>query len=282
MLGFANSDATPDKIGAVGDRLTNSGVAGSTGAIDRLMAFSPTGGVDSNIAAADKYANNPAMDGMVKAAMRDAERSVYEGQLPASARNAAMSNNTLGSKRAIRDGIIQRGLADKTADVSANLRGDSWNRGLSLAETGRQFDNSAVMDAMAKAGGLSSDITKTGVASLDQQLAQRASLFDMANKAGAGLREGDQSALDAARLGTEYQNQNIWDNLAKYYAIIGDKSWGGNSTQVGNSSKVEDPGALAKAGAAVGTMGQLFGMFTGNPFASLMRPGAGGGSDVGG
>lgn len=270
MLGFANTDQTPNKMGAVGDALTGAGVPGSTNAISKLGAFSPTGGVDANVANATKYANNPAMDGMVDAAMRDARRSVYEGALPASARSSAMSGNVLSSKRALREGVIERGLAEKTADVSAGLRGDAFDRGLALSESGRQFDNSAVMDALAKSGALAGDATKTGVASIDQALAQRGSLFDMAGAAGAGLREGDQAVLDAARIGTEYGNQNTWDNLARFYSIIGDKSWGGTQTTAGTARKEEDPGVLAKVAAGLGAAGQLFGMV--DPFKSLFKP----------
>jgi hypothetical protein len=110
--------------------LANTGVNSLTGAANGLASFAPQGGVDSNIAAAGQYANNPYLSGQVDAAMRDARRSVSEDALPGIDRGAALTGNLDSSTSGISKGIVERGLADKTADVSAGLRGNAYNQGL--------------------------------------------------------------------------------------------------------------------------------------------------------
>jgi hypothetical protein len=110
--------------------LANTGVNSLTGAANGLASFAPQGGVDSNIAAAGQYANNPYLSGQVDAAMRDARRSVYEDALPGIDRGAALTGNLDSSTSGISKGIVERGLAEKTADVSAGLRGNAFNQGL--------------------------------------------------------------------------------------------------------------------------------------------------------
>jgi hypothetical protein len=279
-----------------GTDLTNRGAGSAFDTVGALRNYATTGGVGTNISEAARYADNPYLSGQVDAAMRDARRQVSEQALPQIARDAALTGNIGSSKRGLAEGVVQRGLAEKTADVSAGLRGDAYNQGLNLAEQGRQFNNSAILDALRSSGSLagslaglgigqtgagtslinsgtgagtlglgfnnaSQDATRLGLDANNQQLAQRLGLFGLANDAGAGMQAGNQLALDADRSRTEYSNQNAWDDLARYYSIIGSNNWGGttNSTQTGTVNQTREASPFTIAGGLLGGATGLFG-----------------------
>jgi hypothetical protein len=183
---------------------------------------------------------------MVQGAMRDSTRNATENQLPGIARDAALSGNLGSSKRGIAEGIVTRGLNDQAGDISSALRGDAYKTGLSLSENARQFNNSAMLDALKSSGSIGGTMAGTGVGQIgagtsianagtgagnlglgydnvgmdasklgltanNMQLAQQAGLFDIANSAGAGVQGGNQLGLDNSRSMIEYQNQQPWD-----------------------------------------------------------------------
>lgn len=288
---------------------TAQGVGALGSAYNSLAGYNPTGGTGTNISAAAQYADNPYISDMVQASMRDATRGATEQQLPGIARNAALSNNIGSSKRGIAEGIVTRGLNDQAGDVSAALRGDAYKSGLSLAENARQFNNSAVLDALKSSGTIggalanaglgqfgagvsaanagtsagqlglgfnsaANDATRTGLDANNSALLQQAGLFDMASGAGAGLQAGNQQALDNSRSQIEYQNQQPWDQLARYMSIVGGQSWGQNKTGTEitngtqNGTQSTQPSPFAVAGGLLGAGTSLFG---GNGF-NLLQP----------
>ena len=261
---------------AIGDR----GAAGLLSTAGRLGSFSPTGGVGSNIDAAGRYADNPYLSGQVDATMRDARRQVSEQALPQVARNAAMTGNIGSSKRGIAEGILERGLAEKTADVSAGLRGDAYARGLALSEQGRQFDNSAMMDALKSSGALygaganvgtartaaGTDLSRAalsasslGLDANNQALAQQVGLLGLANQAGAGMQAGNQLDIDNARAMSEYGLGQDWDNLARYYSIVGSNNWGGTRQTNGTTTTESTPSPMNTLAGIGGSLTGLFG-----------------------
>jgi hypothetical protein len=122
MIGYGGNNSGAATSSAVGASTANAGSSALGTALQGLTNFNPSDPTQANIADAAAYANNPATDGMITAAMRDATRSVSEGQLPQLARSSALSGNTMSSKNALTQGVIARGLADKTADVSSQIR----------------------------------------------------------------------------------------------------------------------------------------------------------------
>lgn len=276
---------------AQGGATTGQGTSAMLDAIHGLGGYSPTGGVDANVSAAQQYADNPALSGQVDAAMRDARRSVSEQALPQIAREAAASGNIGSSKRGLAEGVVQRGLAEKTADVSAQLRGNAYNQGLQLSEQGRQFDNNAMLQAMQSRGTLAGnlaqaglgqtgtgvntinagtnagqlglgyqnagmDASKLGLAANDTGMQQQLGLFDLANKAGAGNQVGNQLGIDDARL--RAQNPDAWQALQNYYGIVGSQNWGGTGTQ----TSTQTPSQMSQIGGMMGMAGQGIGMLS--------------------
>lgn len=240
-----------------GTTTANAGANAVSSAFDALGNYQPGGGVDSNIADATKYANNPATDGMIDAAMRDARRSVSEQALPQVARSAVASGNTMSSRRAISEGLVERGLAEKTADVSSTIRGQQFDNGLKMAEAGRQSDNSAILDAMKArmSGGVSA--VGTGVNATGSGIQQQGGLFDLANAGAAGSgQQNTQNQIDNAKGMSEYGSDRSAKTLEDFFKIIGANNWGGTSS--GNQTQTSTPSMWSTIGSGLGLAGSLF------------------------
>lgn len=254
MVGFGNSNSAPGQIGDAGSALTGAGVSAATGALSRLGAFAPQGGTQSNIDAANQYADAAANPGAIDAVMRDARRQVSEGALPQIARSSAMSGNALSSKRQISEGIVERGLAEKGADVASTMRNDAFNHGLQLAEGGRQFDSNSILDALKATGTLGAGAAGAGVGALSGGVDVAGNLFNLANQGGAGQQASAQAGLDNS-IG---KSDSIWDNLAKYYGIVGGNNWGGTSS--GTSTTTKTPSAWEIIGGLTSAAGNVMKM----------------------
>ncbi len=250
MVGAGNNPAAQN-IGATSDQLMTGGANATTGALSRLGAFNPAGGTQSNIDAANSYADAAVSPGAIDAVMRDARRSVSEGALPQIARNSAVTGNTMSSRRAISEGLVERGLAEKTADVSAGMRSDAFGKGLSLAEGGRQFDNNAMLDALKASGSIGAGASEAGISGANSGVDTLGKLFQLATAGGAGQQAATQAGYDNSIA----KSGSVWDDLAKYYGIVGGNNWGG--TQSGTGTSTKNPSIWEIAGGLMSAGGSL-------------------------
>ena len=253
MVGYGGDLSGANATSSAGTGTMTAGASAIQQALGGLGSYTPTGGTSSNIAAASQYADNPYISGQVDAAMRDANRQVNEQALPGQQRSAALTGNTMSSKNALAQGVIQRGLAEKTADVSANLRGQAYNTGLNLAEQGRQYDNSAILDALRSSAAAGTGAFSTGVGATSSGIDQAKGLFDIANAGGAGQQQNTQNQIDDAKTQKEYANSNTWQNLQNFYNIIGSNNWGGTS----NGTTTSSPSFWNVLGGMMGSVGSL-------------------------
>lgn len=251
MTGYGSDPSAAATSTGVGTSTATAGAGALTGALKGLGTYTPSGGVDSNIAAATAYANNPATDGLINAAMRDSQRMVSEQALPQVARSSAMSGNTMSSRRAISEGLIERGLAEKTADVSANIRGQQYSDGLKMAEAARQNDNNAMLDALKARASAGGSAVGTGVNAIGSGIQQQGGLFDIANAGaqGAGQRN-TQNQIDNAKGMSEYSNDAANQALQRFMAIVGGQNWGGQSQ--GTSTSTSTPSMWNTIGSGLG------------------------------
>jgi hypothetical protein len=236
-----------------GAALNAYGTEATKGALSDLGTFKPQGGTQSNIDAATAYANNPQTDAMVDAAMRDSRRVVSEQALPQVARDAAGSGNVNSNRRAISEGILSRGLAEKTADVSANIRGQAYQQGLNLAEENSQATNNAILQAMtARASGGAQAINSAG-----DQVAQQGGLYDLAAKGVAGQLAGQQAGFDEQAARYSFDTNSPFDALNNYYKLIGANNWGSQTSGTSNTQTTATPSWLSTIGGVAGTVGSL-------------------------
>lgn len=257
------SSAIPGVSAAVGTNLAQTGSQGLTAAMQRLLDFKPGGGTQSNINAAGLYADNPYISGQVDAAMRDADRYVTERALPALDRTAAMTGNVNASttgQGGISEGIIRRGLAEKAADVSSALRGDAYTKGLTLAETGRQADTNAVLDALRTTGSLGATSAASGVDALGNSINQQGTLYGLAGEGASGVRDANQATIDNARAMSEYGADRLNSLLSQYFGTVGANNWGSQTTgtQTTNTTKNENPSVANQVAGVIGALGSLF------------------------
>jgi Chaperone of endosialidase len=254
MIGYGGNSSGADTSSAVGMNTANAGYGALSDALKGLSTYKPGGGTQSNIDAATAYANNPATDGMIDAAMRDARRSVSEQVLPQNARNDALSGNTMSSKSALTQGVVERGLADKTADTSATIRGQQFNTGLQLAEQGRQSDNSNILQSLLGGASAGNSAVGTGVGAIGSGIQQQGGLFDIANGGGAGMQQNTQNGIDNEKGKAEYASGTANQNLQNFFNIIGSQNWGGSSSGTSTST----PSMWNTIGSALGIGSSLY------------------------
>src|SRR3546814_4839567 len=93
------------------------------------------GGSSSDGCASDL---NPSTQGIVEANSRDVVHNLNEETLPGIDRQATATGGITSSRAGVAAGIARRGAEDRVADISASIRGDAYNRGLSLAQGDRK------------------------------------------------------------------------------------------------------------------------------------------------
>lgn len=256
--------------------MTNTGMAGVTNSANAMTDFANgdrTGGI---INTASRIADNPYVSSMVDASMRDAYRNASENTIPNLYRDAAAGSNLNSSRTALMQGVVERGLAQKTADVSSMLRGNAYDTGLKIGATG----DALTLDALKGAGGLFDSYNKTGLAANDMATTQLGNASDRALYNADALRQGNQMELDNNVQKFRYGEDRPWDLLNRYYGIVGSQNWGRTGTSV--NTETSSPSGASILGGILGTVGSLFGgggMFgAGGAFGNLF---GGGGRAIG-
>lgn len=271
MIGYANDPTAANAATNAGINLSNTGTTGVQGALSGLSNFQPQGNASSIAADAATLASNPYTSGMVTAAMRDATRAANEAVLPQISRNAALSGNTDSTRTAIQQGIVQRGLAEKAADVSANLQGSAYNQGIQTAAGLNTTNNAQRLQALQSQGSIGNSAAATGAGSLTSGNNILQSLMNMGMVGGQGLTSGAQANLDNQLQAYNFGQTSPWTALNNYYGIVGANNWGSSSTEtgstntsgtsntVGSSSTTEknNPGFWSIMGGLLGAGGQL-------------------------
>ena len=250
---FANGQGSNAVNGLLsnGSSMTNTGMSGATGALTGLNNFTGTDQTANNVANAGQYANNPYISSMVDASMADATRNASESTLPNLYRGAAASGNLNSDRTALAQGVVDRGLGEKAADVSANLRGSAYGTGINAALQGNQ-QNLSGLNAM---GALGQSMNTTGLGAMLQGINGQGALNTMAQGGANGVQGLDQSGINNALQQYQGQQNFPWSNLQKYYGIIGGQNWGGQTT--GTATETKDPGTMAKIGQGLDVAGML-------------------------
>jgi hypothetical protein len=86
------------------------------------------------LGAAGQYANNPYVDGLINASSRDVVRNLYENDLTGAGLRATGTGNTNSTRAGVESAILQRGAADRLADMSSNIRSQFFGQGLGMAQ----------------------------------------------------------------------------------------------------------------------------------------------------
>jgi hypothetical protein len=257
MADFGNNNTLPGQQGATGTSLTNAGASGATDALARLTGFAPTGTTQSTIDAATRYANNPAIDGMVSGAMRNANQEAQDVTLPGIEQNAALTGNTNSSRTGVAQGIVERGLAQQAGDISAGLRGQAYTQGLDLAQSQNQADTQARLAALTGAGGLGTSLIGGGQTAINDALGNQAGLFSLATAGGAGQQQADQLGLEDQLKKYQFGTNSPFDALNNYWNIVGNKSYGSQTQGTSTSDTQSTPSAWQVIGGLMSAGGSF-------------------------
>jgi hypothetical protein len=174
----------------------------------------PTG---ANISAASRYADNPYVQGMIKAAQTPIERQLNEVALPGLNSDASRTGNMDSSRAGVTEAILRRGAGESEANIASNILGQQYNNGLGLAENARGTNLNAGLGAV---GALS------GIGNAGSSLALGANSAALTNY-GIPVQTGQAQQQDANNANqVNYQNflggqQFPWQSLDNYWKIAG-------------------------------------------------------------
>lgn len=254
--GSGNSNI-PGSSAAAGGALTGAGASGAAGGLYGLANFQNGGGTQSNIDAANAYANNPAISGQVTAAMRDATNQANESTIPGINQQAAGSGNINSNRPQIAQGIVQRGLDNKAADISANLRGNAYTTGLGLAEQNSEANNTNALSALLGRVSGGTAAANAGVNANSGAVGQQGGLYDIANAGISGQNTASQADLTNQGQAFNFQTNSPFQGLQNFYNLIGANSWGGSSTGTSNSTTTKNPSILDMIGGSMHALGGM-------------------------
>jgi len=255
-INFANgagANAVTGQLGA-GSTLTGMGIGASGAGIAGLQGATGPNALGNTIQGAQQVASGFDVPGAVSAAMQSANQEAADNTLPSLYRGAAAGGNINSDRTALATGVVQRGLAQQAAGLSAQLQNQNYQTGLTTAQNQNQQTiqgNSALLNG----GNQSSSVGNTATTSGMNSEATNAALGSGAANANQQL---DQSTLNNA-LAQWTGNQNFdYNNLNSLMQIISGK-YGGTTTTNGTTSGTTqtNPSLLQNLSSGAGILGSL-------------------------
>lgn len=254
MLGYGSGQSTAGTT-ATGNALQTAGTNATQGALSGLTNYDPTrlNNTQAISDAANKYADGQNIDAQVNNAMLNARQTARDVTLPGIEQNAAMSGNTNSSRTGIAQGLVERGLAQQSADLGASLRGQAYQQGLQLASSNANANNSNSLGALTGAAGAGTSAANTGVNASSSAINDQGNLFNLAGQGASGQQQANQANLDNQQAQFQSQTTAPYAALQQLMGIIGSNNWGSNST--GTSTTTKSPSAFEVLGGLLGTAG---------------------------
>jgi hypothetical protein len=258
MLGYANNTNT-GALNSAGNTAATSGAAASSGALSKLLGFDPTAQNNPSalISQAQQYVAGQNIPDQVKAAMQGATETARDVTMPGIAQNAATSGNSDSSRRGIAEGLVQRGLAEQSANLNNSLSGQAFAQGLGLASNNANANNQGALTAALGAANGGNASLNSGANAIGGAINGQGTLFGIGSNAGQGLTAAQQA--DLTNQNQQYQAgiNNPYAALMPYMKLVGSQLYGSNST--GSSTTQNDPGALGIIGGLLGAAGSAAG-----------------------
>lgn len=243
MVQQGSNLSVPNGQAATGTTLQNAGTAGVTGALSGLGSYnaSNTNNPDSLVAAANQYVAGQNIPAQVKAAMQGATETARDVTMPGIEMNAANTGNTNSSRTGIADGLVQRGLAEQSANLNGSLSGTAYANGLALAQTQANNNNTSNLGALSTAGNIGNTAASTGVNAGTASVANQGALSSEAAAGGAGTTAADQANLTNQLQQYQSATSSPFDALKQYMSVVGSNNWGSSTN--GTSNTTSQPSA---------------------------------------
>jgi hypothetical protein len=256
MLGYANSNNT-GALNNAGNMSATSGANAAATGLGQLTGYDPTkyNNPSALISQAQQYVDGQNIPAQVKAAMQGATETARDVTMPGIAQNAALSGNSDSSRRGIAEGLVQRGLAEQSANLSNSLSGQAFASGLGLASNNANANNQAALTAANGAASGGTSAVNAGSGAVTNAINGQGTLYGIGTNAGQGLTSAQQANLDNQNAQYQAGINNPYAALMPYMNLVGKQLYGSNST--GTSTTQNDPGIAGILGGALGGAGSL-------------------------
>lgn len=251
MLGYGSNTSTAG-TSATGGALQQAGTNATQGALSGLSNYDPTklNNTGSIIDAANQYASGQDINSQVNNAMLNARQTARDLTLPQIEQNAAISGNSNSSRTGIAQGLVERGLAQQSADLGASLRAKAYSDGLGLASSNANANNVNSLGALSSAAGAGTNAANSGVNASSSAINDQGNLFNLAGAGASGGQQAQQANLDNQSAQFQSQTQSPYANLQQLMSIIGSNNWGSNSQ--GTATTTKTPSAFEVLGGLIG------------------------------
>jgi hypothetical protein len=257
MINQGGNQAIPQQTAGTAGTMQNAGTSGVTGALSGLAGYNPaaTNNTQSQVDAANQYVAGQNIPAQVAAAMQGATQTANDVTMPGIEQNAAVGGNTNSSRTGIADGLVQRGLAEQSANLNGSLSGTAYANGLNLAQQTAQNNNVANLGALSTAGSIGNTAANTGVNAGTASIANQGALDNTAMAGGAGQQAATQANL--TNQNQQYQNQQTgaFTPLQHLMSIIGTQNWGPQTT--GTAQETSTPSAWQTISGLMSSAGSL-------------------------
>jgi hypothetical protein len=230
--------------------LSNSGTGAASSGLGALTNFNAgaTNNPQAQIDAANKYVSGQNIDGQVNDAMLNATQTARDVTLPGIQQNAAASGNSDSSRSGIAQGLVERGLAEQSANLGATLRNNAFQTGLGLAQTTNNNNNGLDLTAANSAAAQGTSAANTG-----------SNVYS-----GALNNTGVANNINQTNYGNNVGN--AYAALQPYMSLFGGTNWGSTTNASGSSATAgtgtsntqNNPGLLSNISSGIGLLGALF------------------------
>lgn len=230
-----------------GVNLSNNGTNAAASGLDSLVNYNASGTNNPSmlIDSAKQFVAGQNIPAQVKAAMQNATETARDVTLPGIGQNAAIGGNADSSRRGIAEGLVQRGLAEQSANLENAMTGQAFGQGLSLAQTQANNNNGLNLNAANAAAGQGNSVANTG-----------SNVYS-----GALNNTGTANNINQSN----YNNNvgNAYAALMPYMQLFGGTNWGtthttNGSTQTqgtGTQTTQNDPGPMSTISSGLGLLG---------------------------
>lgn len=246
--------AVPGQQASTGAALQTAGTAGTTGALSGLNNFNAasTNNAGSTVDAANQYVAGSDIPAQVRAAMQGATETARDVTMPGIEQNAAVGGNTNSSRTGIADGMVQRALAEQSANMTGSLSSQEYQNALALAQQQQSNNNTQNLGALSTEGSVGNTATATGVNAGTSSVANQGALSSEMAAGGAGQTAATQADLTNQLQKYQAGVTDPYAPLQGLMGIIGSNNWGsqGTSTATKNPSAWDTISGLMSGGGA--------------------------------
>lgn len=269
MITAGGNTAPASAVTNTSQGVMGAGANGATGALSGLFGVDPNATLNPNAitGAANQYVQGYNIPAEVDEAMRSAREQARDVTLPGIDSMAAGSGNTNSSRAGIATGLVERGLAEQTADLTGSLENQAYGNSLNLASSNGQNTIGDLLSKFGAAGSLGSTLFGQGVGGVGAGIGDTADTLGLGAAGGAGLQQGNQQNINNSLAANQFATQNPFASVDQLMPLILAAANTGQSGST-NTTTTSTPSFLSTVGGLLSAGGSLLGGTTATGGAS--------------